>query len=552
MNDAWADTVWLNGRILTLDPSHNIATAVAARDGKVVAVGHSHDVQPLIRAETRVINLDGRFMMPGLIDTHVHAIWGGIRDLFEVYVGYQASLEEIGEAIAAKARTVPEGTWIEGGPWRPDHMQSLGETSPREFLDRFAPGHPVLFSDTTQHNVWVNSLALAHAGLHKDSQVPDGGRVELDDKTGEPNGLLIEGASGPVRAKVTRSDAALKEAAVYAASKMHAMGITAIKEPMANESDLRAYCYSDECQALNLHVFCHIARRTPIRAEVYSLDKMNELRLTYRSENVCSDGAKLFLDGVAPSRTAAFLDPYVPASPCGCDVGHHDPEACLLRAPDELGDEVAELDRAGFLVKMHAVGDRAVRAGLDAIEIARSRNGQTGLRHEIAHTTFVSEQDKPRFRSLNAIAEVSPKLWFPNPITAGQIAVLGEERTQRCHPIATLAGAGAEITYGSDWPAAAPDASPWPGLSGMLTRRDASATYAGTVGRDEGIDLTKALEILVSNGARALNRQNTIGRIAAGYWADMIVLDRDITAIDAQEIATTVVEQTYFRGTRVH
>ena len=126
---------------------------------------------------------------------------------------------------------------------------------------------------------------------------------------------------------------------------------------------------------------------------------------------------------------------------------------------------------------------------IESSDLQARWNGDSGLRHEIAHTTFVSVSDIGRFMSLGAIAEVSPKLWFPNPITAGQIEVLGNDRAQRCHPIASLLGAGAEVTYGSDWPAAAPDASPWAGFSGMVTRQDATGNYPGSVRAVEAIDL---------------------------------------------------------------
>jgi hypothetical protein len=342
------------------------------------------------------------------------------------------------------------------------------------------------------------------------------------------------------------------QAVVYARDRMHAYGITAIKEPMASEADLVAYTEADRINKLNLHVFCHIAKRTPVRDEIYSMEKIAKLRSQYRSAHVRPSGVKLFLDGVAPSRTAAFLEPYGQVSPCGCTPESFNADALLMTPPKELGEEVAELDRAGYLVKMHAVGDRAVQAGLDAIEVARQENGNSGLRHEIAHTTFVSGSDINRFMSLGAIAEVSPKLWFPNPITAGQIEVLGNDRAQRCHPIASLLGAGAEVTYGSDWPAAAPDASPWAGLSGMLTRQDATGKYPGSVGAVEAIDLKSALNIFVTNGARAMNMENVTGRLSSGMSADFILLDRDIFQIEPGKISETEVEITVFEGQIVH
>ncbi|MFT5111392.1 MAG: putative amidohydrolase YtcJ [Parasphingorhabdus sp.] len=197
---------------------------------------------------------------------------------------------------------------------------------------------------------------------------------------------------------------------------------------------------------------------------------------------------------------------------------------------------------------MHAVGDRAVRAGLDAIEVARNTNGFSGLRHEIAHTAFVHPQDLERFAKLNTVAEVSPKLWYPNAITSGQIKVLGEDRTHRCHPIASLLSAGALVTYGSDWPAAAPDANPWPGIAGMLSRQDPLQRYPGTVGADEAINLASALPLFTTNGAKCMGLEDHIGSLQVGKSADFVQLEKSIFDMSSQEIGAIQVSATIFEG----
>jgi hypothetical protein len=246
------------------------------------------------------------------------------------------------------------------------------------------------------------------------------------------------------------------------------------------------------------------------------------------------------------------LDPYVPCCDVNYDPAKHDPEALLRISPKELEKQIAEMDQAGLTVKMHAVGDRAVQAALDGIAVTRETNGHSGIRHEVAHTTFVHKDDVSRFCELDAIAEVSPKLWFPNPVTSVQVDVLGQERVHQCHPIKTLLEAGAEITYGSDWPAAAPDANPWIGLSGMLTRRHPHGTYNGSVGPDQKISLDEALPLFTTNGARALRLENDIGALAEGMSADFIILDRNLYEISDNSIASTQVLQTVFEGETVH
>jgi predicted amidohydrolase YtcJ len=201
---------------------------------------------------------------------------------------------------------------------------------------------------------------------------------------------------------------------------------------------------------------------------------------------------------------------------------------------------------------MHAVGDNAIRKGLDAIEAARNANGTSGLRHEIAHSAFVSDQDLGRFNQLDAIAEMSPKLWFPNAATPAQIAVLGEERLQKAHRIGDLLAAGAEMTYASDWPASAPDANPWTGLSGMITRRNCDPDFFGVLAENQAISLDEALPLFTTNGARSLGMENETGSLSAGKWADFIMLDEPLAEMDAVEIGNTHVQQTVWKGKVVH
>ena len=540
------ETIWINGRICTMDSARPWATAMLVRDGRIALVGSDGDIEAAASAGAKRIDLGGRFVMPGLIDSHTHALWGGLRDLFECFVGYSASLAQLLAAVESRAKNLPEGMWIEGGPWRFEHAGQLGG-SPRDILDRIAPHHPVALKDTTQHNMWANSLALAAAGITRDTPDPHGGRIGRD-SAGEPDGALFESAATPVRQALVVTPEQRMQAVAYVSKTFHELGLTGFKEPMALEPELQTYCAADEAGALNLHVSCHLVRQSPLNDGFVDYETLQRWRYTYTRGHVRADCAKLFLDGVAPSLTAAFLEPYLPGSGPGYDPAAYDADAILQMSPQRICEEVAALDRLGFTVKMHAVGDRASRAGLDAIEAARKANGMSGLRHEIAHTPFVHETDMPRFRALGAIAEVSPKLWFPNAITAGQIAVLGAERTQRCHQIRSLMQAGAELVYGSDWPAAAPDVDPWIGLAGMLTRSHPKGAYEGVLNAGEAITLEEALPIFTTNGARAMGRADLTGALAPGFSADFIVLDRNLFEIAPEAIAGTRVMATVFAG----
>lgn len=544
-----ADSVWINGRIHTLDRRLSTHSAMAVRSGDLVFVGDDRGVEDHIGPATAIHDLDGRFAMPGLIDAHTHALWGACRDNFEVFVGYDADLDGLIEGVSARASTTSAGEWITGGPWKLQHREELG-ARPKELLDRVAPDHPVALKDLTQHSLWLNTRALEICGIDRHTPDVPGGHIERDPMTGEPLGILNENASAMVRSHLVPSAETLLHAADIAAKMFNRYGITAIKEPMAFEADLLAYRDADRSGGLTVHLAAHIARTAPMLEGKTPYDEMQSWRDAYASRHINTGFAKLFLDGVAPSRTAAFVAPYLPGP--GYDVESHDPEAMLLLNPDELEKEVIALDQLGFVVKMHAIGDRAVQAGLDAIAAARRENGNSGLHHEIAHTTFVRDEDLARFAELDAVAEVSPKLWFPNPVTPGQIAVLGPERTQRCYPIRSLMEAGAELVYGSDWPAAAPDANPWIGLAGMISRTHPLGLFEGSIGRDQRISLAEALPLFTTNAARSMGMEHRIGSLEIGKSADFIVLEKSIFDMDIEELARTQVSMTVFEGNIVH
>ena len=514
-----ADQIYHGGNILTMDIKTPYAQAIAIKDGRILAIGLDKDVANLSGPVTNVTNLHGRFVMPGLVESHTHALWGACRDLFDVYVGYDASLDTLINATRVRVTQLPPGNFIYGGPWRLDMRAEMG-ADPKAILDNISSEHPIILTDTSQHILWCNSKTLEAAGLGPDVADISGGVIERT-SNGSPNGILAEAAMAPVRALMQRSENQLTDAARAFTRYFNSLGITAFKEPMAYEEELRAYQAADQRGELSLHMAAHIVRQSPMSLEPVSFETMERLRREYASTNIRTDFAKLFLDGVAPGHTASFTEPYLASS--GYDVDKHQPDATLLMSTESLNGTMVELDRRGFVTKMHAVGDNAIRKGLDAIEAARNANGASGLRHEIAHSVFVSDQDLRRFKDLGAVAEMSPKLWFPNPATPAQIAVLGEDRLQKSHRIRDLLDANAEMTYASDWPASAPDANPWSGLSGMLTRQNCEPAYPGVLAKSQAISLDEALPLFTKNGARSLGMENDTGSLVVGKWADFIV-----------------------------
>lgn len=541
-----ADRIWHNADILTMDVAKPRAQAIAEKRGRIIAIGCNAEVLNMSGPGTTIHDMRGQFIMPGLVESHTHALWGACRDLFDVYVGYTASFGDLLEAVTVRVTQRPKGDVIYGGPWRLDMRQKMGE-NPKEILDQISTAHPIVILDTSQHVAWCNSIALQVAGIDRETEISGGVIERLP--SGEPNGILAENAVAPVHNLIEYTPEQMAKAAQEFVRLFNSYGITAFKEPMATEAELSTYKNADERGVLTLHAATHIVRQSPLSLTPVPFETMERLRRDYASENVRTSFAKLFLDGVAPGHTASFIAPYLSSS--GYDVASHQPDATLLMTPEDITRNVVELDARGFTVKMHTVGDNAVRKALDAIETARNVNGDTGLRHETAHTVFITDEDIHRFKTLNAVAEMSPKMWFPNPATPAQIAVLGEARVQRAHPIADLLSAGAEMTYASDWPASAPDANPWPGLSGMLTRRNCDPGFPGTLAPAQAIGLHDTLRVFTLNGARSLGMGSETGSLTIGKWADFIVLDKPLTDIDPLEIGQMEVIQTVWKGLEV-
>jgi predicted amidohydrolase YtcJ len=542
------EKIYTNGIFMTLDATAPEVEAIAVKNGRVLAMGTSTEIESLADGQTEKVDMRGQFAMPGLIESHTHALWGACRDLFEVYVGYAASVAQLGHAIRERADSLPKGTWISGGPWRLDMRPELGMT-PRAWLDRLAPDHPVAATDTSQHAMWCNSLALSLAGIGADTPDIPGGVIERD-KNGEPTGFLAETACAAARRLSAWTEDQLTAAGRHFVHYFNSLGYTAFKEPMADEAALAAYAAAHDRGELTLHMAAHITAFSPITAHMVPIEEIDRLRDTYARDGIDLGFAKLFLDGVAPARTAAFLEPYTAAP--GYDPETHDPDATLLLAPDVLNRTVTALDAAGYVVKMHAVGDNAARKALDAIEAARLANGSSGLRHEIAHSTFIADRDLPRLAELDAVAEVSPKLWAPNAGTAAQREVLGEARLSQVHRIRSMLDAGADVIFGTDWPASAPDANPWTGLAGMISRKHPTGQYPGSVAPDQAITIERALPLFTTNAARAMGRGGDIGQLSVGACADFIVLPGDVRQMTYTEIAAIEVRETFWKGQSVY
>lgn len=543
-----ADLVLRHGAIYTVDAKRPWAQAVAVRDGKYVAVGRDADVAALIGPATQVVDLQGRMAMPGLNDVHAHPVDGAYEALFNCALPPKGDLDQVLGAVKACAERAAPGDWIVGGPYASTIAPQLEKRESLARLDEAAGEHPVVLRDDTFHNRWVNSRVLQAAAITAGATPPPGGMYVFDN--GAPTGLLKEfPAFDKVQQLVPpRSAERLQQAAQQAARTLNAFGITAVQDAWVDAKILGAWQRTDQSeQGLSLRVVATLAGAQGSTDDEPGGLVLYERAQAVRSERLRPSFVKFFLDGVPMAYTAAMLAPYEPSAEHG-----HDFRGQAHYTLPELVQRIAELDRRGIPVKLHAAGDGAVRLALDAIEAVRRQNGPHGARHQIAHASFIGPGDIARFKRLNVVADVSPMLWFPTPYTPLFRHFLGLQRTLHSYPIGSLVRSGALVAAGSDWPAGQPTANPWLGIEGFVTRRNPLGEMPGVLAPQERIDLPTALRLYTRDSARAMGLGEVTGSVQVGQSADLIELDQHLFRIPAHRIHETRVLRTWLQGRVVH
>lgn len=543
-----AELVLAHGRIYTADPASPWAEAVAIGGGRLLAVGSDASVLALAGPETRVRDLGGAFVMPGLVDVHNHHALAGRTDLFELSIPAGASVEEILAAVRDYAAGLPADAWVTGGAWGSTLRSQLSTDAARARLDEASGGRPVMLMEDSRHNRWANTRALELAGITASSDPGEGGVIELDAVSGRPTGVLLESAGLPVEEAMARTSALTPEQHRAASKRgvelLNSYGVTCFQDAAVSLEILGALRSLDEAGELDAWVVSSLT----VNDQIFGYDPVGEGLVwqgeQFRTEHHRPDFVKIFLDGVPPARTGAFLEPYLPDDVHG---DHFRGETTL--APEELEDWLRRTAERGLSAKIHCSGDAAVRLVLDTVATLRAE-GFTSTRYQIAHGQFVAEADLPRFAELGVSADMSPFIWFPGVIPEAIAMVLPAERASRMQPNRSLIDAGALIAGGSDWPVSeSPNA--WEGIHGLVTRADPTGAYPGTLWPEQAITLEEAIAAFTVNAAEAMGLGAETGSLVAGKSADLVVLDRDPFAHPAQELARTHVAETWFAGRRV-
>jgi predicted amidohydrolase YtcJ len=538
MNPQEANLVFQNGAVYTVNPNREWAQAVAIAGDRIAYVGTESGADAFIGPGTTVIDLEKKMVLPGFIDSHAHSSHG--TSLFvSINLHMLYSPEAYRESITTYIKENPDEAAYKGGGWDNEYFPPTGPS--KEVLDDIRPDRPIALVSSDGHSLWVNSKALEMAQITKDTPNPEGGVIEKHPQTGELTGTLRETAMKLVDDVLPPYSLEQRKNTLIAYQEMSAAaGITASHDSMLGAKEIQTY------KALESEGLLNMRFRGAITLEPDQWEKQMEMLVEERPKNqhpfFQTNTAKIFVDGVVEGSTAYLLEPY-----------EHMPEfrGEPLWSLDELKEVAAVVDKEGFQIHVHAIGDAAVKMTLDAFEHARKVNGARDSRHLITHIQLVTPEDIPRFKALDVIGVVQP-FWFKIDDYFWNLSMpfLGKERANRNYPMQSLIETGARIASASDFPVTVP-CDPLIGIQTGITRAESNGSPEKILWPEESASLEDMIATFTINGAYANFMDNETGSIEVGKQADLIVLNQNLFDIPPQEISQTDILFTMVDGREV-
>ena len=535
---ATADLVVVPGQVFSAGTRHPAGAAVAVQGRHIVAVDEWRVVEDLVGPGTRVVHAPDGLLVPGFQDAHVHAPFAG-RTRLTVPLHDLPGKDAYLAAVAEYAAAHPAADWILGGGWAMEHFP--GGLPDKADLDAVVPDRPVFLFNRDVHGAWVNSRALEVAGIDEHTADPADGRIERDGQ-GRPTGMLHEGAAYSLNDNVVPVPTHLEwlAAILEAQSYLHSLGITGWQDAWVTPATLDAYLDLADTGRLTARVVGALwwdrHRGMDQIADLCAQRERGSGRERFRPTTV-----KIMTDGVLENYTGALLQPYCDG--CGNETANR---GISFIDPELLAEAVTELDRLGFQVHMHTIGDRAVRTALDAVQAARKANGAGDRRHHLAHIQVVQPDDVPRFRELDVVANCQT-YWAVNDAQLTRLTVpfLGQERAAMMYPFRDLLRSGARLAMGSDWSVTTAD--PLLQLEVASTRVPPHDRAAEPFRPDQRLRLTDALTAFTA-GSAFVNHDEQAGVIEVGKRADLVLLDRNVLAEGAGPVGDATVELTVAAG----
>jgi predicted amidohydrolase YtcJ len=527
VNHQPASMIITNARIWTGNPGQPYAKAMAVSGDTIVAVGSNSEAMKYRADSTTMLDMQGRFVTPGFIDSHVHMLQGGL-DLTSVQLRGAATPEEFIKRIADFASGLKPGTWILGGNW---DEKDWGRMPEKGWIDSVTPDNPVFVSRLDGHMGLANSLAMKLAGVDRKVKDISGGAISRN-AAGEPTGIFRDNAMDLIYNKIpSASEEETDNALVAAMNYFAGNGVTSV-----HSVDAGAYLDAIDRVRSKSGLITRIYAMVPL---AYWKKLAEKIETNGKGDDwVKVGGVKGFVDGSLGSHTAAFLEPY---SDLVTDSG------LFVNTGEDLYKWISNSDSAGLQVMIHAIGDRAVNFLLNTYEQVEKENGDRDRRFRIEHSQHIAASDIPRYASLKVIASMQPY----HAIDDGRWAerYIGPERIRTTYAFRSLLDSGAKLAFGSDWPVA--PATPLEGIYAAVTRRTLDDKNPGGWIPEQKITVEEALRAYTKDAAYASFDENIKGTLEPGKLADFVVLDQDITAIDPVTIRDVKILQTFVAGRKV-
>ena len=525
-----ADIVIQNGAVFTGNGDQPEKLSIAIKGDKVLKVGSDSEIEPLIGAETTLINAKGNTVMSGFHDVHMHLIHGVLFGDYAVQLSDAKSLQEV-QAILAKSKDLYRtGEWLIGMGW--DHLAWGQQHYPTaKDLDEIFPDRPVILIHAEGHYAWVNSKGLEIAGIDRNTVAPDYGIIVKDD-AGNPTGILIESAISLAGKDAYQfSDETKREMVLNFQKHALDLGVTAVNEFFMSRAHETLFAY-DTYQSLDdndeLKIRIHVW--PPMNG---NLAPAIEMREKFQSPNLQVGGVKQFIDGVITGHTALMVDEYKDAPGNFGETGY---------TFEELEKWVIEADAENFQIRFHSIGDGAVRMGLDLFESAQKANGVRDSRHSLEHLEVIDSTDLPRLKVLGVQASVQPAHIALMPKESHIDRVI-DSKHDNIYNSKTFMDQGILVPFASDYPIT--ELNPFLGIYHAVTRHD----YEGKEWNPkEKVPLATALKAYTLESAKSTFRENELGSIEAGKYADIIILDRDIFNRPIEELKETKVNTVITSG----
>ncbi len=520
-----ADTIITNAKVYTVNAQQPWAEAVAIQGERILLVGSAKDVLKRRGAATKVIDAGGRLLLPGFEDSHVHFV-SGSENLAKVDLAGTRTVEEVQARIRRFAQDHPQAAWVQGRGWM--YAAFPGNMPHKKYLDEVVPDRPAIMTCADGHTSWVNSRALALAGIDRRTPNPENGTI-VREADGEPTGALLETADSLVEKvlpKLTPEETlaalreGLREAARFGVVRVHGMG------GEFESLDLLDKIRREGSLTVRLSVAMWVG---PPGLSADDWKAYEDARLKYNDEWISLGGIKLMLDGVIDSGTGAMLDPY---------EGQVADRGKLFWEPEDYKKAVVEINTKGIQASTHSIGDAAIRLSLDAYEEGARVSGNPDLRNKIEHAEDIAADDIPRFGRLGVIGSFQPLHANPDPAWVGAwVKNVGPEREKRAWAWKTVLDSGGHLAFGSDWPVVT--LNPWVGLQVAVTRQDMEGNPPGGWLPEQKLGLADAVYAYTMGGAFAMRREKEEGSIEAGKLADLILLSQNIFDVDPHKIAET-------------